>query len=223
MTEVRITNLKNAPMGYNSLWSKVTGSLYKAVLTQAISSIVTSLLSIISVIMLMSDPCGYTLVGGFQTILILIMIARIGSLIGFILFFINITKLKEQVNSLDAKAVGNIQTAMILTIVSAIVSVIGLFLPFINIIAQVVSIIALVFQMMGYYALKSSTTFPTTAREGARKVFNAIIVNLVAGIVASLFILQAPVISILAYVAIICAWTMQLRGWALIAKSEEPL
>lgn len=210
-------------MGYNSLWSKVTGSLYKAVLTQAISGITVCLLSVVSVIMINSDPIGYVKGGGFQTILILIMIAGIGSLVGFILFFINITKLKEQVNSLDAQAVGNIHTAMILAIIYAIVSVIGRFVLFMNIIALVLSIVAFAFQFMGYSALKSSTTFPTTAREGASKVFNAIIINLIASFVASLFVLQAPVVSILAYVAIICAWAMQLRGWALIAKSEEPL
>ena len=215
MTDVRIINFKSILMGYNSLWSKVTGSLYKAVLTQAISGITVCLLSVVSVIMINSDPIGYVKGGGFQTILILIMIAGIGSLVGFILFFINITKLKEQVNSLDAQAVGNIHTAMILAIIYAIVSVIGRFVLFMNIIALVLSIVAFAFQFMGYSALKSSTTFPEIARAGAGKIFTAMILNLVG-----LVICWIPIIGFISVILSIFALVFTLNGWKLISKAE---
>jgi cellulose synthase/poly-beta-1,6-N-acetylglucosamine synthase-like glycosyltransferase len=76
---------------------------------------------------------------------------------------------------------------------------------------------------MGYSALKNSATFPTAAREGAGKIFNAIIISLIGGFVAGIFILLVPVISIIAYAAVIYAWILQLQGWALIAKSEAPM
>ncbi len=210
-------------MTNNSLWSKTTGGLYTAVLVQTISGAAANLFLIISAIMIMSNPFSYALGGGYQTMSILTLIAGIGSLVGFILFFMNIAALKGLVDPQDAPAVSYIHTAMILTIINAVLSIIGTFVPFLSIIVLILSIVALVFQLMGYSALKNSATFPTAAREGAGKIFNAIIISLIGGFVAGIFILLVPVISIIAYAAVIYAWILQLQGWALIAKSEAPM
>lgn len=215
-------------MENNSAWSLTTKGLYNAVLIQTICGAANALISAIIMIQLMSADSLIDLaaiadsasVGGVWGILGLI--AGIGSLVGFILFFMNIAKFKTLVNANDAPAVGNIHTAMILTIVTAVLSILAAFIPFLSIITLIIAIIALVFQLMGFNALKNSTTFPDIAREGANKIFTAIIISLVAGFVSGLFSVLVPILGLIAYLAVIYAWIMQLQGWALIAKSEQP-
>ena len=156
-------------MENNSAWSLTTKGLYNAVLIQTICGAATALISAILIIQLMSvDSLSdlAALADGVTVWSILAIIAGIGSLVGFILFFMNIAKLKTLVNANDAPAVGNIHTAMILTIVNAVLIILNEFIPFLGIIALIILIIALVLQLMGYNALKNSTTFPDIAREG---------------------------------------------------------
>ena len=212
-------------MENNSAWSLTTKGLYNAVLIQTICGAANALISAILMIQLMSADSLSDLaaiVDGASVWGILGLIAGIGSLVGFILFFMNIAKFKTLVNANDAPAVGNIHTAMILTIVTAVLSILATFIPFLSIITLIIAIIALVFQLMGYNALKNSTTFPDIAREGANKIFTAIIISLVAGFVSGLFSVLVPILGLIAYLAVIYAWIMQLQGWALIAKSEQP-
>lgn len=212
-------------MENNSAWSLTTKGMYNAVLIQTICGAAAALFSAILSIQLMSvDSLSdlAALADGASVWSILGLIAGIGSLVGFILFFMNIAKFKTLVNANDAPAVGNIHTAMILTIVNAVLSILGVFIPFLGIITLIIAIIALVFQLMGYNALKNSTTFPDIAREGANKIFTAIIISLVAGFISGLFSVLVPILGLIAYLAVIYAWIMQLQGWALIAKSEQP-
>lgn len=212
-------------MENNSAWSLTTKGMYNAVLIQTICGAANALISAILMIQLMSaDSLSdlAALADGASVWGILGTIAGIGSLVGFILFFMNIAKFKTLVNANDAPAVGNIHTAMILTIVNAVLSILGVFIPFLGIITLIIAIIALVFQLMGYNALKNSTTFPDIAREGANKIFTAIIISLVAGFISGLFSVLVPILGLIAYLAVIYAWIMQLQGWALIAKSEQP-
>lgn len=137
-------------MTNNSLWSKTTGGLYTAVLVQTISGAAANLFLIISAIMIMSNPFSYALGGGYQTMSILTLIAGIGSLVGFILFFMNIAALKGLVDPQDAPAVSYIHTAMILTIINAVLSIIGTFVPFLSIIVLILSIVALVMTLNGW-------------------------------------------------------------------------
>ncbi len=212
-------------MENNSAWSLTTKGLYNAVLIQTICGAATALISAIISIQLMSaDSLSdlAALADGASVWGILGIIVGIGSLVGFILFFMNIAKFKTLVNANDAPAVGNIHTAMILTIVNAVLSILGVFIPFLGIITLIIAIIALVFQLMAYNALKNSTTFPDIAREGANKIFTAMIISLVAGFISGLFSVLVPILGLIAYLAVIYAWIMQLQGWALIAKSEQP-
>lgn len=212
-------------MENNSTWSLTTKGLYNAVLIQTICGAANALISAILMIQLMSaDSLSdlAALADGASVWGILGTIVGIGSLVGFILFFMNIAKFKTLVNANDAPAVGNIHTAMILTIVNTVLSILGVFIPFLAIIVLIIAIIALVLQLMGYNALKNSTTFPDIAREGANKIFTAIIISLVAGFVSGLFSVLVPILGLIAYLAVIYAWIMQLQGWALIAKSEQP-
>lgn len=212
-------------MENNSAWSLTTKGLYNAVIIQTICGAAAVLIPAILKIQLMSADSisDYkALEDGASVWGILVLIAGIGFLVGFILFFINIAKFKTLVNANDAPAVGNIHTAMILTIVNAVLIIPGVYIPFLRIIILIIIIIALVLLLMGYNALKNSTTFPDIAREGANKIFTAIIISFVAKFVSRLLSNLVPILGLIEYLAVIYALIMQLQGWALIAKSEQP-
>lgn len=212
-------------MENNSAWSLTTKGLYNAVLIQTICGAAVVLIPAILKIQLMSadSPSDLeALADGASVWGNLVLIAGIGFLVGFILFFINIAKFKTLVNANDAPAVGNIHTAMILTIVNAVLIIPGVYIPFLRIIILIIIIIALVLLLMGYNALKNSTTFPDIAREGANKIFTAIIISFVAKFVSRLLSNLVPILGLIEYLADIYALIMHLQGWALIAKSEQP-
>lgn len=216
-------------MENNSAWSLTTKGLYNAVLIQTICGAAVALIPAILKIQLMlaDSPSDLeALEDGASVWGTLVLIAGIGFLVGFILFFINIAKFKTLVNANDAPAVGNIHIAMILTIVNAVLIILGVYIPFLRIIILIIIliiiIIALVLLLMGYNALKNSTTFPDIAREGANKIFTAIIISLVAKFVSRLLSDLVPILGLIEYLADIYALIMQLQGWALIAKSEQP-
>lgn len=212
-------------MENNSAWSLTTKGLYNSVLIQTICGAAVALIPAILKIQLMSvDSLSdlAALADGVSVWGTLVLIAGIGYLVGLILFFINIAKFKTIVNANDAPAVGNIHTAMILTIVNAVLIILGVYIPFLRIIILIITIIALVLLLMGYNALKNSTTFPDIACEGANKIFTAIIISFVAKFVSGLLSNLVPILGLIKYLAYIYALIMQLQGWALIAKSEQP-
>lgn len=84
-------------MENNSAWSLTTKGLYNAVLIQTICGAANALFSAILMIQLMSaDSLSdlAALADGASVWGILGLIAGIGSLVGFILFFMNIAKFK---------------------------------------------------------------------------------------------------------------------------------
>lgn len=205
------------------MWSNTTKGLYNAVLIQTISGAAAALFSLIMVFQIMANPLSA--LSGLRTWEILIMIAGIGSLAGYILFFININKFQEIVKPEDQQAVKNIKIAMILTVVNAFLGILGTLAPVLAVvfgfITFIIGIIALVLNLMGYSALKKSPTFPEIARIGAGKIFTATILCIVCSFFAGFFLYLAPIIALIAYLAVIYSWVMQLQGWALIARSEQ--
>ena len=205
------------------MWKNTTKGLYNAVLIQTLCGAASALFSVIMAIQIMANPLSA--LSGFPVLNLLIMFAGIGSLVGFILFFININKFQAVVNVEDQSAVKNIKISMILSIVNAALGILSLLAPVLavafGVIVFILGIAVLVFQLVGYASLKKSQTFPEIARIGAGKIFTAIILSLVCGFIAGLFLGLVPFIALLAYLGVIYSWILQLQGWALIARSEQ--
>ncbi len=149
---------------------------------------------------------------GAIVLIILTVLFTIANIIGLVLFIQGLGEFMPLLANQDTNSVGKIRTAAILNIVGAILAVI----PVISLAGVVLNIIAFILMIMAYSALKSSPSFPTKAREGADKLFNAMILNIIAAVCVII-----PVIGwIAAFVLRIIAIVFTIKGWAMVRDSD---
>ncbi len=200
-------------MGNNSTWASVTANLYKGVLIQVWCNIAVAVFAFIGALSAVGDMANGDLFGavawGFWDYMELA--ASLGAIYGFWVFFSNINPWKEIVNPADAKAIGSIYTATLLQIIAIVLA----FIPFVGIVGVILSLVAWILLLLAYSNLKNSTTFPTAAREGAGKIFTAMILNLVGAVIAWI-----PFVGIIGSILSIVALVMTLNGWKLISEAE---
>lgn len=189
-------------------WAAVAGNLYKGVLIQTCCGIAASVFGIIA---FLTFDLEDLLTGGWNIWNYLELFAGLGSLYGFFLFFTNLNPWKELVAEEDAKAIGSIYTATILQMVAVVLA----FIPVIGLIGSILSIVAWVLLLLAYSKLKDSATFPAKAKEGANKIFIAMIVSIVSAVIAII-----PVIGLIGLIGSIVALIFTLQGWKLIAEGE---
>lgn len=196
----------------NSSWSTVTGNLYKGILIQVCCNIAAVIFGWLASA---NDAAGLFSMQapswGFWDFLELA--ANIGAIYGFWVFFANLKPWKALANENDAKPIGSIYTATMLQIVAIVIG----FIPLIGFFGIILNIVAWILLLMAYNNLKVSTTFPATAKDGANKLFLAMIISLVGAILSII-----PLIGIIGDILAIAAFFMNLQGWSLIAKSEQP-
>lgn len=195
-------------------WKTVTGNLYKGVLIQVWCNIAVTIFAFIGALSALGDLASGDLFGavawGFWDYME--FIASIGAIYGFIVFFTNLNPWKALVAPEDAKAVDNIYTATILQMVAIILA----FIPFLGLIGGILNIIAWIMLLIAYSNLKNSATFPAGAKQGASKIFTAMILSVVGAVIAWI-----PFIGIIGSILAIIALFMTLGGWKCIANSEQ--
>lgn len=195
-------------------WKTVTGNLYKGVLIQVWCNIAAAIFAFIAAISAVGDLASGDLFGavawGFWDWMELA--ASIGALYGFWVFFSNINPWKALVANEDAKAVGNIYTATMLQMIAIVLA----FIPFVGIVGVILDIVAWFMLLLAYSSLKNSATFPAGAKQGASKIFTAMILNLIALVIGWI-----PLIGIIGSILSIIALFMTLSGWKCIANSEQ--
>lgn len=195
-------------------WKTVTGNLYKGVLIQVWCNIAAAIFAFIAVISAVGDLASGDLFGavawGFWDWMELA--ASIGALYGFWVFFSNINPWKALVANEDAKTVGNIYTATMLQMIAIVLA----FIPFVGIVGIILNIVAWFMLLLAYSNLKNSATFPAGAKQGASKIFTAMILNLIALVIGWI-----PIIGIIGSILSIIAFFMTLSGWKCIANSEQ--
>ena len=128
----------------------------------------------------------------------------------YVVYFIGLNGLVKVLNDADAAAMKKVKVAAILSLVGAIC---GLIPVAGSIIAGILGIIAIVFNFIGFVALKKSETFP--GKKGANIIFIAMIISL-CGAVVSLI----PVIGVIGLIANIVAFVMTIVGWYMIMKAD---
>lgn len=131
---------------------------------------------------------------------------------GYVVYFIGLGGLVKVLEEADAVAMKKVRLAAILSIIGTIC---GLIPVAGGIIAGILGIIAIVFNFIGFVALKKSETFP--GKKGANIIFIAMIISL-CGAVLSII----PVINIVGMIANIVAFVMTIVGWYMIMKAEVP-
>ncbi len=195
-------------------WSTVTQGIYKAVLIYVCCGIASALFSAFGSAGDAADAFSGDMVGAVTWGIwdILGLIATIGVIAGYFLFYSGLNKWKDLVDGNDAVAVNRLRLAALLTMIGCVIA----YIPAVGTIASaILSLIALVLMILGYSALKQSTTLREGARVGASKLYTAQILSIIAIVIAWIPIIgwiASPILSIIAFFKM-------LGGWKAIANS----
>ncbi|MDE5638418.1 MAG: hypothetical protein K2I47_01245 [Odoribacter sp.] len=182
----------------NSAWKTATSKIFLGVLLFSLSGIAGGILAALLGLVLKS----LTLVG------IIVLIAGIAAILGYVLYVLGLGNFKNILSGEDAAAVSKVWLAALLALAGSVITVLTSFIPGIAIIGTIAAIAAYVLNLLGFMALKNSSTFPTLAKAGANKLFLAYILYL-AGSIAAFFLPSfiAGLINLVALVMIILGWS----------------
>lgn len=141
------------------------------------------------------------------------LLTGIAALLGLIVYFIGLGKLKENLDSNGAKGVSRLKVAVILGIVAVIFG----WIPLLGgIIAGILLIIGFIFEFMGYGAMKQSATLGAEGQKGAGYLRNSMIVLLVGAFI-DLFPLTGVVVG---FISLVALWFV-FKGWNLVLLGLE--
>lgn len=148
------------------------------------------------------------LFSGMMVWMILILIAMAASIYGMYKAYAGLKSLAPQLDSAGAMAVNNLSIAMLIMMISTVCT----FIPFVGgLVAIGGSIAAFVLNIMGYSALRSSTSLNEEGKVAAKKLFSAMIIYIVMiGCILIPFIgwLAIPVLYIIYWVKLFSGWKM---------------
>jgi uncharacterized membrane protein len=127
------------------------------------------------------------------------------AIFGFILFFIGLGQLKDEMDDTGKGAIKLLITAAIIGIVGLVIS----FIPLVGIVAGIIYLAAYIIELIAFIKLKKSTTLGETGKKGVNLLFIAIIVTLVGGVFGLLPLVGGiitKIISLAAFVLILFGW-----------------
>lgn len=210
-------------MGKN--WKETAGWLYKSVLIYSLAGIVCVVCQVLAVFYTIGGAVKSASEGdiggavdaatsGASAMDTIAMIAGVVVLVGYVIFFLSISKLRQYAHVNDAGAIGNIRLAFILNLIAAILTY---FVPFSVIVSFIINLIAWIILIIAYGNLKNSSTFPEKARNGMGKLRTAMILSIIGGVVALI-----PFLGIIGGIISLFAFIWSIIGWKRVADSEAP-
>ncbi|GHV68199.1 hypothetical protein FACS1894199_15060 [Bacteroidia bacterium] len=192
-------------------WSEVTKKVFNGIVLYALAGILLGIFDPIESLVSTGDTLAslagvQNASGGAGSFLsIFCYIFQAGLILGCILIFVGLTGFKDILDGADQKAIGKVRLAYILVLIGVAVD----FIPLMGWISTILGIIAFIYMLLGYSALKSSSTFPELARGGASLLFVALILLIVGEVVDFIpfagDILQG-ILNIVAYILIFVGW-----------------
>lgn len=158
-------------------------------------------LILIAILLHIYDSIGDTILTG------------IAALIGLIIYFIGLGKIKESLDINGIKGISKLKVSIILSIIAVIFG----WIPLLGgIIAGILLIIAFIFEYLGYSNLKTSEPLGEEGQKGAAKLCTSMIIMLIASIV-DIIPATGIVVSILSLIAL---WFV-FKGWNMILLGME--
>ncbi|WP_297273113.1 hypothetical protein [uncultured Bacteroides sp.] len=137
----------------------------------------------------------------------------IAALIGLIIYFIGLSKLKEGIDTEGAKGISRLKIAVIVSIIAVIFG----WIPLLGgIIAGILLLIAFIVEYMGYSAMKGSASLGAEGQAGAGKLCFSMIVMLIAAFI-NLFPLTGMFVGLITLVAL---WLV-FQGWSMVLWGIE--
>lgn len=208
------------------IWADKTNAIWVGVLLYAIGGLVYGVVAgIQSLTSTVGDIASFasggsmgSSGGGFWSFLTYLTLAAV--IVGYALFVIGLKNWRDILGDDDSRAVKKIYNGAIL----AAIAYVWLLVGFWGWIASVLNVISFILMLMGYMALKNSSTFPAKGRKGASNLFISMILSLIAGIlvlVLGWIPLVGLVISAIAGIMSLIAFILIFVGWAQI-KSANP-
>lgn len=203
----------------NAIYKAETGKVFWMMIAGLIIGVIQFIMGLVAAVgavaaIATGGEHGAGAAGGAVIVLVLLALVNIALKV---MLYLSYGKLaKDFGDNADGKALGNIKLAALFDLINVGIGLLAiLLLPLaivLGFIALAVSIVAYIFYLMGFSALKNSSTFPGAA--GASTVFVAYILTLVGAV---LFFI--PVIGkIVGLVGLI----MLLVGWAKIKNAPLP-
>lgn len=201
-------------------WTQVTKNIYTGVLLYQIANVLYAIISPIkgaaktagAAMSFMSTGTIASSGPGFWGILMYILLAAI--IVGYFLFLKGLGEWAPMLSPGDAKAVKQVRTGVILGLVATVIA----FIPVIGWFRGIINIIAFIMMLLGYNALKNSSTFPPEAAKGASSLFIAMILSLVGAVIGFIPLIGGFIEMVLDIVA----FFMILSGWGKIKNTPEP-
>lgn len=200
-----------------STWKQTTEGLYKAVLLYTIGGIASSVFAYLGGLGKTAAGINALMGNGgsaFGIWDILGIVAAVAIIYGYWKFFTGLKDFKNQVNPADAPYIQKISTCTIIMMVATVLAVI----PVVGLLGGIANLVAWIILLLAYNSLKKSATFPATARQGASKLFLAMILDIVGIVIGIIPVIGGITKAILAIIAFIFV----LQGWKAISLSEEP-
>lgn len=190
-------------------WNKETRQAYVGTLLYSLLGILASILTPIAAAgSLMSFASGSS-GGGFLGVLLIIV--QLCVIAGYVMFFLAVKGLKEITEGEDQIAFKKVYVSIIFSVLASLFSIFHVpFMP------GICSIVACILLILGYNALKKSTTitaFSPNAVKGFKRLFTAeilIIIGVVIGWIPLIGNVFGAIISVI-------AWIMILLGWKAVA------
>jgi uncharacterized membrane protein len=203
----------------STTWLEITKKIFFGVLLYSIANVLYSIVDPISSLTSFAGSVDSFLGGrqsgisGIATFFnILTYILLIGIVVGYALFLLGLTGFSKILEASDRNAIESVRNGAVVMIVGAIVDV--LIWGFIGLIVYIVGFILM---MMGYSKLKNSPTFPQKARNGASKLFTAMLLSLIGAVLGLIPLVGGFINAILG----IIAFFFILSGWATIKNAEK--
>ncbi len=193
------------------MWSKPTKAIFNGVLLYSLAGVLYSIIKPISSLAstassLSSMKGGSSGGGGVSALSIISYVMLAGIIVGYFLYMQGLGEFGKILEPADSSAIGKVSTAVILVMIGCVLA----FIPFIGWIGGILNLIAYILMLMGYSALKSSTTFPEMARSGASLLFVSMILLLVGVVIGFIPIVGgfiAMVLNIIAFILVLVGWS----------------
>jgi hypothetical protein len=211
----------------NEMWSKSTKAIFLGVLLFSIAGVLHPIIDWADALVNVKLYAGIKLAKAFGAsvpfgervtglaVMAWILLAAI--IAGYYLYLKGLTEFEKAVDPADSEGVKKIKTATILVLVGMgvifLFGILGISMG--GFIGGVLNIVAYVLMLLGYSALKSSSTFPEAARSGANMLFVSMILLLCAVVLGWI-----PFVGgILKMIVSVIAFLMVFMGWSKIKNA----
>ena len=216
----------------NTTWKTIAGGIITAIFIYSISSFLSIFTGAVAAMVQAASDVARSAGGdvsglGFWTALD--WICKLIVIGGYVMFFMNITKLAEaQITETEKNSMMTVRLGYILMVAQAIASMI----PGVNaygIIPCVISIFAYIKLLEGYKNLEAAETFSTTCRIGWGHLRHSIGMNIIAALITlpaqimleseSAMVILGMLLYLISGILAVIAFTRMIAGWHIVKIS----